>query len=349
MKILLIQTAFIGDVILTTPLIAAIKKNIPSASLTVVVKPEAMSLLDGNPDVNEVLVIEKRGKHRGMKGLLSFIREIRNRNFDMLLSPHKSHRTSFIAWMSGIPVRYGFSDAGMSVLAYTKTVKHHRELPEIRRLLRFFQDSTGYSTLNHSTDMFLFENPESMDNVDRLLSEHKIHNLILVGASSVWETKRWTTEGFCDLIYLLLKTYKSPVALIGAPGDKDLSQEVIQRVKEKYGENLPEEMHNFCGKTDLPGLYSLMKRSSMLIANDSAPVHFACAARIPVVAIFGPTVPSLGYAPLTPESRIAELPGLDCRPCGSHGHRQCPRGHFLCMNLLGAERVMELAKEVLPP
>ncbi len=347
-NILLIQTAFIGDVILTTPLIAAIKHFFPESRLTVMVKPEAVSLLRSHPLVDELFVIHKRGEHRGVRGMLRVIRQIRAMGFTTLLSPHKSHRTGFIAAFSGIPERYGFRSAGFSRFAYTHLLEEHRELPEIRRLLTFLEESLAPGAAEFSSQMHLHETEESEQEAEALLAGLKVSNPILVATSSVWPTKRWTPEGFAELIPRLMEQYDRPVLLVGSQADDAVTQLTLRKLRESGSPEVLARVHNVCGRTGLMGLYSLMKRSLLLVSNDSAPVHFACAARIPVVALFGPTVPSLGYAPLTPESRVAEVEDLPCRPCGSHGGNRCPEGHFRCMRELSPERVMERVHEVMP-
>lgn len=340
-RILLIQTAYIGDVILTTPLIQGIREFFPEARLSILVKPEAKSLLEHDPALDEVLIIEKRGKHRGPSGFFKFVKEIQTRDFDLLLSVHKSFRTAFLSYLSGIPVRIGFQDASLSFLAYTRTVPHRKEKPEIHRLLSFLEDATGKNTGSLDSNLRLHSSEQVRNDVDRLMTEQKIRRPILFAVSSVWETKKWTPEGFAGLMELIRKRTSLPFALIGSPGDRELSDRVMDLYKQLPGGKTDSSVFNLCGKTSLPGLYELMRKSELLISNDSAPVHVACAARIPVLAIFGPTVPSFGFAPITPESAVAELEGLDCRPCGSHGGRSCPRKHFRCMRDLTAESVFQ--------
>ncbi len=348
MKILLIQTAFIGDVILTTPMIHNLKRIYPGSTLHVMVKPEAKSLLKDNPDVDKLVVIDKKGEHRGPGGMVRFLKEIRAQNYSLLLSPHKSHRTSIISYFSGIPRRVGYRDAAFSRLAYTEILDHRGDLPEIRRLNDFLARASRRFDYNYEESMHLYETAASKKEAEDLLKEEGLRRPILLAASSVWPTKRWTPDGFADLIKLIHTRLNRPVALVGGPGDYEISESVIRAFMERHGNETKGVIKNLCGRTGLPGLYSLIKRSSLLVSNDSAPVHVGCAARIPVVAIFGPTVKELGYAPITPESRVAEVKGLYCRPCGTHGAKKCPEKHFLCMKLLSASQVFETIEEVYP-
>ncbi|MEQ9366284.1 MAG: glycosyltransferase family 9 protein [Leptospirales bacterium] len=350
---LLIQTAFIGDVVLTTPMIAAFRKHFPEARLTVMVKPEAVSILRNNPDVHELLVIDKKGAHRGLIGMLRMIRAIRSKKFDVLLSPHKSHRTGFLALASGIPRRIGYSGAGFARLAYHRRLARPENQPEIERLLLFLQQAaprviTESDTQNASRELKIYVDDQARSDARALLSRLDAVRPILLAPSSVWPTKRWTPWGFAELIIKLTETYHKPVLLIGSKGDRKIADEVLRFLKLSHPDwEGRGKVHNICGDTSLPALYALMEKSLLLVSNDSAPVHFGCAAGIPVVAIFGPTVPALGYAPIAPRSAVAQLEYLECRPCGTHGARACPLDHFRCMKDLSADQIMSVLEKVM--
>ncbi|MCB1316416.1 MAG: glycosyltransferase family 9 protein, partial [Leptospiraceae bacterium] len=225
-KALLIQTAFIGDVILTTPMIAAFKHFFPDASLTVLVKPEAVALLSENPAVDEVLVIDKKRNHRGPAGMLRMAREIRSRHFDILLSPHQSHRTSLLAMFSRIPERYGYGSAGFARLAYTHRLRRNTQRIEIDRLLDFLADALRVNTAECPRDLKIFVNDSARQEARQLLRDLDVRRPILLGPSSVWPTKRWTAWGFARLANDLIRRYRSPVLLVGAPGDREINDRV---------------------------------------------------------------------------------------------------------------------------
>ena len=346
-RVLLIQTAFIGDVILTTPMIRAFKRFFPGTKLTVMVKPQAVSLLKDNPDIDEILVLDKgkKGKHRGVTGIFKMGEEIRAKKFDVLLAVHQSHRTGFLSYLSGIPERHGYETAGFAKFAYTHLHKRDMQQPEIIRLLAFLEDSLAKGASEESKDLLLYENDASKKEATNLLESLSIKKPFLVAPSSVWPTKRWTPWGFAKLCRLIIDEYKTEILLVGAREDREIAQEVLGFVKILLPERYHSKIEDVCGKTSLMGLYSLMKRSSLLVSNDSAPVHIACAAKIPVVSIFGPTTTSLGFAPLTVNSTVAQI-DLPCRPCGLHGSRKCPLGHFRCMKELDEHMVFHKVKEV---
>ena len=346
-NVLLIQTAFIGDVILTTPMIAALKGSLPGLKLTVMVKPEAKSLLQQNPHVDELILLDKGGIHKGPYGMLRMIREIRKRKFDAILSPHQSHRTGIISMFSNSPLRFGYRSAGFSKFAYNRLLIRPESTPEIIRLLMFLDESILKDAHHLSVRPQLFETDESFNQANEILSLHQAKFPVLLAPSSIWPTKRWTPWGFAELAGKLVKKYNCYVFLIGSKSDASVSADVMNFVKIFHNDSIQDKIVDICGKTSLPALYSLMKRSRLLISNDSAPVHIGSAAEIPLVAIFGPTVSSLGYAPISPNSTVAELTDLECRPCGTHGAKSCPMGHFRCMKSLTSDDIIAKIDEVL--
>lgn len=346
-NVLLIQTAFLGDVILTTPMIAAFKRFFPTAKLSIMVTPAAAPLVENNPDITRVLVIDKKGRHRGLFGVERLIREIRKERYDVLLSPHQSHRTGYIAWRSGIPTRFGYDTAGLAKWAYTHHLQRPMDRPEIHRLLQFLRDAAGDPGLPLSDQLVLYETEQGKQEVATLQREIAQGRPILLAPSSVWPTKRWTPWGFGKLAGELVKRYRAPVYLIGSPADGALAEEVRRFSAEFFPEGIVKKIHNVCGRTGLNGLYTLMLESRLLVSNDSSPVHFGCAARIPVVCIMGATTPELGYAPIARGTTIAQKEDLDCRPCGTHGAKKCPLGHFRCMKDLATEQVMARVQAVM--
>lgn len=345
---LLIQTAFIGDVVLTTPMIAAFKRFFPDARLTVMVKPEAAPILSENPAIDELLVFDKGGEHRGPGGMLRMLRSIRARRFDVLLSPHRSHRTALLAMRSGIPLRVGYAESGFARFAYTRRLQREKSKPEIHRLLDFLAESLEVpDARKFSPQLEVFVNDDARRAARELLKKLDVTKPMLIAPSSVWPTKRWTPWGFAGLIGLLYERYKRPILLVGSKGDREISARVLDALKLSRPDWVDRKVFDVCGATSLAALYALMEQSALLISNDSAPVHFGCAAKTPLVAIFGPTTPSLGYAPIAPRTAVAELDNLGCRPCGDHGAKRCPLDHFRCMKDLTPEMVMQRVEQVL--
>ena len=350
-RALLIQSAFIGDVILTTPMIRAFKESFPKTHLCVLVRPEAAALLQDHAFVDELLVFDKKNKDRGPLGMLRMIRKLRSGNFDLLLSPHQSHRSALLAIFSAIPLRFGYAGHLLARFAYQHHLRRDMQVPEIERLFSFLEAVLKYYARSYSTKKFnrqacIYIKSEELSIAKNLLQDSRAHQPLVIAPSSVWPTKRWPPWHFAVLIGKLVRQYHRKVLLVGAPQDIEINANVMHYIKNFQPAWVQEEVHDISGKLSLQGLYGLLSLSSLLISNDSAPVHLGCAAGIPVVAIFGPTVPALGYAPLTPRSTVVQKE-LACRPCGLHGHKQCPQGHFRCMKELSPLEVLAGVRKVL--
>jgi heptosyltransferase-2 len=327
-RIILVQTAFLGDLILTAPLFRALKKIYPDGYLSLVVRPEYRELMRAIPEIDELIFYDKRGRERGLSNFYKKIREIRLRLASLVISPHRSARTSLMLWQSHIPRRAGFAEAGLSFL-YTDRVARDMSLHEVDRNLSLIS-ALGQDPGKFDRMPCLQIKEEWEKEASRLLLPSQ--ELVGIAPSSVWPTKRWAPAGFSRLIELLSQKFNLRAVLLGEPGAEPLAQEIIGRTKS--------DPINLVGKTSLGVLTAVVGKLKLLVSNDSGLVHVASARNIPTVVIYGPTSPKFGYGPLGPGSRTVELP-LECRPCHIHGPRKCPQGHFRCMNEITPEQVLE--------
>ncbi len=330
MKIIVWQTAFLGDLILTTPLFASIKKIYPNSHLSVIAKPFGKDVLKNNPDIDNLIIFDKKSM-----STLNLIKSIKSEKYDIAISPHRSHRASYSLFLARIPERIGFDKAGFSFL-YTKKVPHRFDgTHEIDRNLRLLSVLPDYT-------------PEKLEKLPKLpLTEeeeyyYKKFNLkdkeyILIAPGSKWETKRWTPEGYGTLIDMLIETGEN-VVLIGSKEDEDFTKQVLTYSKRNN------KVKNLVGKTNLRETFSIIKHAKLLVSNDSAPVHMAVAYGTPVVDIYGPTITDFGFYPYR-KGKVVEIKGLECRPCGLHGHRECPIGTHECMKKISPEMVLNSIQE----
>ncbi|WP_456392675.1 glycosyltransferase family 9 protein [Persephonella sp.] len=331
MKIILWQTAFLGDLILTTPLIHSVKKLFPESHLTLITKPFGKEVLKNNPHVDNLIIFNSK-----KDSTFALIKKLRKEKFDIAISPHRSHRASYSLFLSGIPERIGFDRAGFSFL-YTKTVPHRFDgTHEIDRNLSLLSVFPQFSQekLERYPQLFLDQEED-----EKFLSYGlKEKDYILIAPGSKWKTKMWTTEGFSSVIDILVEMGENPV-LIGGPEDSQTGEEILNRVKNRG------KVLNLIGKTSLRESFSLIKHGKALISNDSAPVHMAVAFNTPVVDIYGPTVKDFGFYPYR-NGVVVEVEGLKCRPCGLHGHNRCPEGHFECMKKITPQMVISALKQL---
>ncbi len=338
-NILVIQTAFVGDVILTLPLIQACKRLFPDSAVDVVVTPNAKELCANHPDIREVIAFDKRGADRGAGGLMRLSRMLRSRTYDLALVPHRSMRSAALAMLSRIPVRIGFNRSAGRVLL-TDTVEYSREVHEIDRNLSLLKPINGAAVVRELPRLY----PSEVDKrrVDRLLIELEVarpDTLVAIAPGTVWNTKRWLKERFSSLA-VNLDEAGLEIVLIGGRDDQTLCDEVRTLSGSSH-------VYNSAGMLSLLESVELIRRCKVLICNDSAPMHMAAAAGTPVVAIFGATVPAFGFGPSGPLDVIVETNGLKCRPCSIHGGEKCPIKTFDCMNNIAYESVFQRAMGLL--
>lgn len=315
-KILIIQTAFLGDVVLTTPLIREAKTIFPDAELDVLVIPQTRGVLQDNPHIRSLLIFDKRGAR--IRSFLKTILNLRRNNYDLCLLPHRSATSARLAFYAKIPRRIGF-DGRRPARFYTDRVFFDRRKNQINRLLdllRFLKDEK----YDPQTELFL--SPILQDAADRFLAPVEQYPIkIAIAPGSVWATKRWPELYYQDLIHKLA-AHNLGLVLIGSQPEHDLCQRVAPS-------NQPNIL-NVAGNTNLLQAAAVIQKCDLLICNDSGSLHLANAVQTDVFAFFGPTVQRFGFAPFRPQDKVFEIE-LDCRPCASHGGKKCPQGHFRCM------------------
>lgn len=331
-KILVVQTSFLGDVVLTTPLFAEIKRLWPRTGLSVLCTPQGKSLLEGNPHIDAVLVDDKKGRDRGWLGLWRKARELKGFGFSIALSPHKSLRTGLMLFLAEIPYRVGFRQSA-GWFFYHKRVERNPNRHDVERNLSLL-GVFGVQPEQCQKEPHVEVDGRSQGALEDLFRSLGIGGgqlVIGINPGSVWATKRWVAEGYARLIGLLKQRYSCNVLLFGAPEDREITDR-IQRLSENAAFNL-------AGRVQLSDLAGALQRCDLFITNDSGPMHIAVAQKVPVVAIFCATTPSLGFYPYSSRAVVIEKE-LACRPCSSHGGRRCPLGSDDCMRLIRAEDVL---------
>ena len=334
-NVLVLQTSFLGDSLLTLPLLRRLKENLPGARVTVLTLPKHAEVFRG-PWADEVILDDKRGAHGGLLGPWRIARELKARRFDLAVIPHRSLRSALVAYLAGIPRRVGFSASAGSFLL-TEAVPFAWLTHDLERNLALARPLGVGSSAFIGEARYLVPPPLSAALNSRLAEAGVAPDARLAGLhpGAAWATKRWLPERFAELCRRLKADGLTPV-LVGGPGDAELGAEIARA----------SGAVDLVGRTDLSELKSLMGRLSLFVTNDSGPMHLAAASGVPVVAIFGATTRELGFFPYGPGHRVVEEE-LSCRPCGLHGARACPEGHFLCMRLLTVDRVAAACREVL--
>ena len=340
-NILILQTGFIGDVILTTPVISVLKEYYPDASINLITTPVAAELFKSDKRLSKIIPFDKRKKYSGIRGFFSFLKIIRENRFDAVFSLHKSFRTSLLMLFSGIPLRYGFKESKLSSV-YTKVSSRKSYKHDVLRNLAILKN-IGLKVEEISRPMSLQFDSKALNKVNDLIKDLRNKNIIAVAPGSVWKTKRWTEEGFSKLITALIEDYS--VILVGGKGDF----EVVQKILANLGEEIKKSSFflNLVGELNLEESAALISQSDAVITNDSAPLHMASSFQIPTVALFCATVPEFGFGPWMTDHEIVEVDGLSCRPCGRHGSNKCPTGTDYCRTRISHQMVLGALKKVL--
>ena len=311
-KILIIQTAFLGDVILATPIISELKRIFPDTKIDFLVKKGNQSLLENNPHLDNIFTFDKsNGK---WKNIARLIKQFRKERYDLVINLQRFSSSGIISGFSKGKKIYGFKKNPMSFL-FSKKFSHEigDGTHEVERNLSIIQEFGAKKIVRPS----LF--PSENDQV--AVSQYQEKKYYCLAPASVWFTKQLPKHKWVELIHQLPKD--ANIYLIGAPNDSNLCDEIITDAKQ-------ENVKLLCGELSLLQSAALMQKAERSYVNDSGPLHLASSVNAKVTAFFCSTVPSFGFGPLSDDSIVKEVQNLDCKPCGLHGHKECPKGDFKC-------------------
>jgi heptosyltransferase-2 len=332
---LVIQTSFLGDMVLTTPLIAELAKRGP---VDVVAIPASASLLANNPGVRHVIVYDKRGADSGISGFWRLARALFKRAPVAYLG-QGSVRSAALATTACIPRRVGFDTSAGRAL-YTERVPNRDGVHHAERLWRLAGASGEPS--REVLRPRLYPGIDERRAVDELLEGSDFAEgpsslpLVALAPGSVWATKRWP---FYSALAEELAT-AARIVVIGSKDDTVLAKAIVDAVGTKRALDAT-------GRLSLLASAEMIGRSAAIVTNDSAPLHLASAMATPTVAVFGPTIPEFGFGPLAPRAAVVQHEALACKPCDRHGPQRCPLGHWRCMRELSSAHVANIVRAYL--
>lgn len=332
MKILIIHTAFIGDIILSTPFIKKIKTNYKNCKIDYLTTPMGAAVLKNNPLLEKIIVYDKKGKDSGIKGFLKIIKKIKEEKYDIAFIPHRYLRSSLLAFLGNVKERIGYNISSGKIFLNHK-VMYDKNAHEVDRILNLIED-----VMFKDKKIELYPGVEEIDRVNKMWNDYKIKQdeiLIAIAPGSKWKTKMWPIEYYNELIKKIGKLENIKMIIIGGKEEEKL--DIFKSPK----------VVNLIGKTTLLDTAEILKRSKILISNDSSPIHIASAFDTYIFAIFGATIKGLGFYPWSKNSEIIENISLDCRPCGLHGGNECPKKHFKCMLDVSPDKVYDKIIKVL--
>ncbi|MDI6751785.1 MAG: glycosyltransferase family 9 protein [bacterium] len=333
-KILVIQTAFLGDIILTTPLLKNLKERFPDAKIFFLTTPQGAEILSENPCICQFIVYDKKGTDKGIIPFLKKADAIRKEGFSLVVSPHKSFRTSFLAFISGAKRRIGFDKASLSFL-YTDKIHYERKLHEVDRCLQLMETLGG--KIEAKPEVFIASNLQDIPSSFGIEPKDMVVGLLI---GSEWPTKRWIPEGYAKVIDYLAERFSAKSIIFGRKEDLQEAEKIHQLCKNKP--------IVACGKTTLADLPPLFMACKLLIGGDTGTMHIGVALKRRCVVIFGPTTQELGFSPYKAESVVVvEKKGMSCRPCSPHGPKKCPKKYFACMKDISPEDVFSACESLM--
>lgn len=333
-KILVIQTAFLGDAVLTLPMIQELKNLYSNATVDMLCIPSTEEVFASSPFISKVFVYDKKGKQKSFGSLFKLITELKSYHYTKIYSPHRSFRSSIIARFANAKDTFGFDKSSLSFL-YKHKIKYDNTKHEVARNLELI----GFDFAHRYWKIIplIRINPDIKTKIEKIAGdENKKYAAIAPG--SVWNTKKYPKEYFLEVAKYLSEK-KFFLFFIGGTADKELCEELSS--------NLPDSSTSLAGKLSIIESIALLQKCSLLISNDSAPTHMAMAADIPTLTIYCSTVPAFGFYPYNSQSKIISFDELECKPCGIHGYQECPIKTFECAYRLKPVMVIEKINQIL--
>ncbi len=331
-KILVIQTAFIGDAVLATSLLENLHQRFPDAQLDYLIRKGHEGLFQHHPFIHNLLLWDKKTNKN--RNLIRLLFKIRKEKYNKVITVQRYASTGLLTAFSGAEERIGFDKNPFSMF-FSRVMKHEFKqagepgLHETERNHKLIEHLVGPG----------IEKPKLYPGAADEESVYRYTRLpyIVVAPGSVWFTKQFPADKW--LPFLNAVPYDYSIYLIGGKEDTAIADQLKIRTSNPYVVNL-------CGKLSFLESVEMVRKAAMNYVNDSAPLHFASATNAPVTVIYNSTVPAFGYGPLSDIQHIVQHPGpLYCRPCGLHGHRVCPEGHFRCAHDIDSMQLLT----VLPP
>jgi heptosyltransferase-2 len=338
-NVLVLQTSFIGDTVLTLPLLSEIKRRYPRSRLSFLCTPQGSELAQNCAAVDEIIVDDKKGAHRGISGLWRQALSLRTKAFSLALTPHKSLRSALMLYLARIPCRVGFRQSKGWFL-FNRLVQRAGDIHDVERNLSLL-GAFGIANEECGRDYALSASPSRTSPLLGELAALKNGGkrlVVGVNPGSVWATKRWRPMGFAEVIKLIKVRWDCEVVIFGGPDDVALAAAIEEAARSNC--------LNYAGKFSLRDLPQALAACDLFISNDSAPMHIAVALGVPTVALFCATTPALGFYPYSGNAVVLQK-DLPCRPCSSHGGRRCPLGTEDCIRLIRPEHVVQAVERLL--
>jgi heptosyltransferase-2 len=335
-RILVRSTNWVGDAILTTPAVRAVRKNFPDAEVSILAKPWVAPIFYNNSDIDHIMVYDSEGRHNGWSGRVRLSRSLRDGRFDLAILLQNAFEAALLAYLAGIPRRLGYKTDGRHLLL-THGLPLEPRLKRVHEIEYYLGILEGAGLRSDGRELTLRVSDKERHEAEAFLSEYQVNSgQPLVGISpgaTYGPAKRWFPERFAALCDRLQESSGACIVILGGPDDAAIGDQVSHFME------IPPV--NLCGKTTLRQAVSVIDRCHLLVTNDSGLMHVAAALDIPLVAIFGSTNP-VTTGPSGSRSHIVKVP-MDCSPCLK---TSCPEDHR-CMEEISVDQVYEVAETLL--
>ncbi len=335
MKILIVQTSYLGDTVLSTPVIAAVRRLHPDSRIWIMTTPAAARLGERDPLLEGVIPFAKRGSDAGWRGLWRMARRLRGMAFQRVYCLHRSLRTALLMAMSGIPHRTGFADARGS-LVYHQRARRRPEDHDVIRNLSLLSGEISLEALDPELRLFAPRRAELAADLQSRLPAVGRYAVLVPG--SAWPTKMWHWEHY-RAVAAYLRRRGLAVVLLGGPGDREVNGKVARGL----------EALDLAGATTVAEAMTVVREAALVVCNDSLALHLASAFKVPCVAVFCATSPAFGFGPWRNRALVVERDELPCKPCARHGGRSCPMSTNACMQGLPPARVIAAIETLVGP
>jgi len=337
--LLIRSTNWIGDAVMTTPAVRALREQFPRARISILAKPLVAPVFEHSPRVDEVLVYDDTGRHRGLTGKLRLARDLRQHDFDAAVLLQNAFEAALITAAARIPIRVGYATDGRGLLL-THPIKNYRRYKQGHHVDYFLsivdQISGGSEKTGNRRRLEFFTAESDRRTAENILADNGLSGNRLLGLSpgaTFGPAKQWPPERYSRLADEF-HAAGWRVVILGGPGDRATAETIADGMRSP--------VVNLCGRTRLGEAAAVMERCSLFVSNDSGLMHLAAALEVPLVAIFGSTS-AVATGPVSANSRVVQV-DLACRPCLKP---ECPYGHLACMEKISVDMVTRAATEVL--
>ncbi|MFQ6082552.1 MAG: glycosyltransferase family 9 protein [Candidatus Aminicenantia bacterium] len=333
-KILLIRLRVIGDIVTTTPAVTVLRKNFPQAFISYVVEFPYLELVEGNPNINEVIVLDRKSSWSEFR---EFIKKIRSSKYDLAIDFHGGPRASLITLLSGAKIKVGFKVKYRNIFYHFKVPRgkengHYHSVESHLNLIK----SLGIRIDKIPPLLLPSPSQQEKERIDKFLRDNNLFasKNIVLHISAGNQYREWGIDNLARLVNLFSKKSNLKIILIGNKKDKEIEKELMKKIKF--------QPLSLVGQLSLRELRELIAQSDLFIGSDGGPMHIAASTNTPIVVFFGPTIPAI-FGPWQAKAKIIEKE-FDCRPCRQ---KKCIYQDFRCLRTISPEEVYQASLEFL--